>query len=82
MSFVLNKQSQDELRSTQRQLRDEFQGRAVLLARSANAASESARRVSELEPSARREHQHQLTRQRRRLGQLRQTVMDVTRDAA
>jgi len=82
VSFVLNKQSQDELRSTQRQLRDEFQDRAVLLARSATAASESARRVSELGPAARREHHRELARQRDQLGQLRQTVADVARDAA
>ena len=49
VAFIMNKQTRDGLRSTQRQLRDDFQARAMLMDRSAGQALEAARRTSGLD---------------------------------
>jgi len=49
VAFVLNKETRDVLRTAQRHLRDDFQGRAMQLERSAYEAMEAARRLSELD---------------------------------
>lgn len=45
VAFVMNKQTRDGLRTTQRQLRDDFQQRALLLQASATAAVAAARKA-------------------------------------
>ena len=45
----MNKETRDVLRAAQRHLRDDFQGRAMQLERSAYEAMEAARRLSELD---------------------------------
>jgi hypothetical protein len=49
VAFVMNKETRDVLRTAQRHLRDDFQGRAMQLERSAYEAMEAARRLSELD---------------------------------
>ena len=49
VAFVMNKETRDVLRAAQRHLRDDFQGRAMQLERSAYEAMEAARRLSELD---------------------------------
>jgi GTPase SAR1 family protein len=52
-SFVMNKESRDALRKTQRQLRDNFQQRAALMHRSTTSALDAATRAARLDPAAR-----------------------------
>ena len=58
IAFIMNKQTRDGLRSTQRQLRDDFQARAMLMDRSAGAgagggsAGQQPRRRAAAGPSA------------------------------
>jgi hypothetical protein len=61
VAFVLNKETRDALRATQRQLRDEFQARAVAMHRSTVAAREVAVRASELDPAVRARRTEQVT---------------------
>lgn len=49
VAFLMNKQSRDGLRATQRQLRDDFQARAMLLQRSVTTSLEAARQAAELD---------------------------------
>ena len=49
VAFVMNKETRDVLRTAQRHLRDDFQGRAMQLERSAYEAMEAARRLGELD---------------------------------
>ena len=49
VAFVLNKETRDVLRTAQRHLRDDFQGRAKQLERSAYEAMEAARRLGGLD---------------------------------
>ncbi|MGB7982129.1 MAG: dynamin family protein [Candidatus Nanopelagicales bacterium] len=48
VAFALNKETRDILRTAQRHLRDDFQGRAMQLERSAHEAKTSARRLGQL----------------------------------
>ena len=54
VAFIMNKQTRDGLRSTQRQLRDDFQARAMQLDRSAGLALDAARRASGLDAERQR----------------------------
>jgi signal recognition particle receptor subunit beta len=49
VAFVLNKDTRDALRATQRQLREDFQGRAVSIQVSTQAALRSAERAASLD---------------------------------
>ena len=49
VAFLINKETRDILRQTQRHLRDDFQTRAMQLERSAYEAMEAARRLGELD---------------------------------
>jgi uncharacterized Zn finger protein (UPF0148 family) len=51
VAFLMNKETRDGLRLTQRQLRDDFQARATAMHRSAQAALEAAQRVGRLDRS-------------------------------
>ncbi|MGB3256638.1 MAG: dynamin family protein [Ornithinimicrobium sp.] len=53
VAFVMNKESRDGLRDTQRRLRDEFQTRAGILARSTQASLEAVNQASRLNPADR-----------------------------
>jgi hypothetical protein len=77
VAFAMNKQTRDGLRSTQRQLRDDFHGRALLLERSAGEALEAARRTSALDEGQQRRRQRELVTQDQRLSQVRATARDV-----
>jgi hypothetical protein len=73
----MNKQTRDGLRSTQRQLRDDFHARALLLERSAAEASAAARRTSSLDEGQQRRRERELAQQQRRLDQVQASVRSV-----
>jgi hypothetical protein len=81
VAFVLNKQTRDGLRAAQRQLRDDFQARALILQRSATASVSAAHRASELDESERRTRRQELVAQDRRLGQLRAAARELATSA-
>jgi hypothetical protein len=70
VTFVLGKESRDSLRQTQRQLRDDFQGRAQALEASAAAALQAAERASRLDPEARAARSRELAADTARLGRI------------
>lgn len=70
VSFVLSKESRDNLRVTQRQLRDDFQARAEILEESVSAALRAARRASTLAPEEREGRARELAAQSDRLARL------------
>lgn len=77
VAFVLNKQTRDGLRATQRRLRDDFTGRALLMQRSAAEALERAYRASTLEPEQRQLRARELTHQEQRVATMRQNVREL-----
>ena len=77
VAFLLNKQTRDGLRSTQRQLRDDFQARAMLMDRSAARALEAAQRTSGLDAETLRARQRELEAEDRRLDEVRTAAREV-----
>jgi uncharacterized protein YoxC len=77
VAFVMNKETRDSLRVTQRQLRDDFQGRALQLQRSALEAMEAARHVAELNEQERRVRERELSKREDRLEEVRTAVREV-----
>ena len=75
--FLVNKQSRDGLRSTQRQLRDDFQARALLLQGSATAALQAAHRTSGLSDEQQRTRGQELAEQGARLGEVRAAAREL-----
>lgn len=67
VGFIMNKESRDALRRTQRLLRDEFQLRAMSMHRSSTAALESARKAQRLPEQARQQQITKLTSEAREL---------------
>jgi signal recognition particle receptor subunit beta len=81
VAFAMNKQTRDGLRSTQRQLRDDFHARALLLERSAAEAMAAARRTSSLGEGQQRRRERELVQQQRQLDQVQAAARDVAAGA-
>jgi hypothetical protein len=77
VAFIMNKQTRDGLRSTQRQLRDDFQARAMLMDRSAAHALEAARRTSGLDVHRLRARERELESEERRLDEVRSAAREL-----
>ena len=77
VAFVMNKDTRDSLRKTQRQLRDDFQERAGLIHRSATAALSAADRSSRLAPEAKATRAAELSAENERLRSLRSGLREV-----
>ena len=73
----MNKQTRDGLRSTQRQLRDDFQARAILMDRSASRALEAAQRASSLDTEKLRSRTRELEAEERQLDEVRTTAREL-----
>jgi GTPase SAR1 family protein len=82
VAFVMNKDTRDSLRKTQRQLRDDFQERAGLIHRSATAALSAADRSSRLAPQAKAARAAELSAENERLRSLRSGLREVALAAA
>jgi hypothetical protein len=74
VSFTVGKQTRDALRATRQQLRDDFQGRAKQLERSARETAVSVTQASRMDSAQLRERDRQLASQERRLRQVRQAA--------
>ena len=77
VAFIMNKQTRDGLRSTQRQLRDDFQARAILMDRSAARALEAAERASSLDADTLRARTRELEAEERQLDQVRTAAREL-----
>jgi hypothetical protein len=77
VAFIMNKQTRDGLRSTQRQLRDDFQARAMQLDRSAGLALDAARRAGSLDPERLRARKQELEADERRLDRVRTAAREL-----
>lgn len=77
VAFTLNKETRDVLRTAQRHLRDDFQGRAAQLERSAYEAIEAARRLRGLDETQLAARERELTDREGRLGSVRAAARDV-----
>ena len=77
VAFIMNKQTRDGLRSTQRQLRDDFQARAILMDRSAARALEAAQRTSGLDAERLRARERELEVEDRRLDEVRTAAREL-----
>jgi hypothetical protein len=77
VAFIMNKQTRDGLRSTQRQLRDDFQARAMLIDRSAGQALEAARRTSALDADHLRTRRQELEAEDRHLDRVRTAAREL-----
>jgi hypothetical protein len=77
VAFLMNKQTRDGLRSTQRQLRDDFQARAMLMDRSAVRALEAAQRTSGLDTETLRARERELQAEDRRLDEVRTAAREL-----
>ena len=77
VAFVMNKDTRDSLRKTQRQLRDDFQERAGLIQRSATAALTAADRSARLAPSEQSARAAQLSVEGERLRSMRSGLREV-----
>lgn len=82
VAFVMNKDTRDSLRQTQRQLRDDFQQRASLIHRSAAAALSAADRSARLAPAEQSARATQLAAEGERLRSLRSGLREVARAGA
>jgi GTPase SAR1 family protein len=77
VAFIMNKQTRDGLRSTQRQLRDDFQARAILMDRSAARALDAAQRTSGLDADRLRARERELKAEDRRLDEVRTAAREL-----
>jgi hypothetical protein len=76
VAFLMNKQSDDALRSTERQLRDEFERRALLLHNSAAAALAAVERAHSLDQIQQHVRRRELAEQDQQLGRARAVARD------
>jgi GTPase SAR1 family protein len=74
VAFVLNKQTRDGLRATQRQLRDDFSERALVMQRSATEALERAYRARDLDPDRRQARTRELIETEHAVERIRNTA--------
>lgn len=77
VAFLMNKQTRDGLRATQRQLRDNFSERALLMQASASAAMAAAQQAAALDGSALERRGHELAAQAATLDQVRSAAREV-----
>jgi hypothetical protein len=77
VAFVMNNDTRDSLRKTQRQLRDDFQERAGLIHRSATAALTAADRTAKLPPAEQSARAVQLSAENDRLRSMRSGLREV-----
>jgi GTPase SAR1 family protein len=77
VAFVLNKETRDVLRTAQRHLRDDFQGRAKQLERSAYEAMEAARRLGGLDEAQLAVRERELQAREGQLESVRATAREV-----
>jgi GTPase SAR1 family protein len=77
VAFVMNKDTRDGLRKTQRRLRDDFQERAGLIHRSAGAALTAADRTAKLAPAEQSARAAQLAVEGDRLRSMRSGLREV-----
>ncbi|WP_133977444.1 dynamin family protein [Kribbella voronezhensis] len=77
VAFVMNKDTRDSLRKTQRQLRDDFQERAGLIHRSATAALTAADRTAKLPPAEQSARAAQLAAETERLRSMRTDLREL-----
>lgn len=82
VAFVMNKETRDGLRATQRQLRDDFQGRASSLHRSARSALEVAQRAGHIERADRAVREAELLKEADRLARVRSQAKALAVGAA
>lgn len=80
VAFLLNKQTRDGLRATQRQLRDDFSERALLMHRSATEALARAERAQRMRTEERQARSAELAASEHSLDQVRGTVRELVRD--
>jgi predicted GTPase len=76
--FVMNKDTRDSLRRTQRELRDELQTRATIMQSSTESALRSAREAAAIEPGRRAEQAGRLATQTERVGAIRKQMRELT----
>lgn len=81
VAFEMNKETRDALRLTQRQLRDEFQGRARSLQVSSTGALAAAQRAATLPSEARTRRASELERQTEQLSSIQDRLAEVSRAA-
>ena len=74
VAFVMNKQTRDGLRATQRRLRDDFAARAKLMQRSAAEALHAAQRAGQMGEREQRLRRRELEDQDRQLDRVRATA--------
>ncbi|MGB5951163.1 MAG: dynamin family protein [Ornithinimicrobium sp.] len=67
VAFVMNKESRDGLRDTQRRLRDDFAARAAMLSRSSQTALDAVNRAAHLSPAERDARAEALSREAKQL---------------
>ncbi|MGB3763607.1 MAG: dynamin family protein [Ornithinimicrobium sp.] len=79
VAFVMNKESRDGLRDTQRRLRDEFATRAGMLSRSSQASLDAAHRATTLSPVEQAARAEALQREAEQLDQVSVGVAEVVR---
>jgi signal recognition particle receptor subunit beta len=77
VAFVMNKDTRDSLRKTQRQLRDDFQERAALIHRTTAAALTAADRSARLAPAEQSARAAQLSVEGERLRSIRSGLREV-----
>jgi signal recognition particle receptor subunit beta len=80
VAFVMNKETRDVLRTAQRHLRDDFQGRASQLERSAFEAMEAARRLGDLDQAQLVARERELQSREGQLEAVRATARGVAGD--
>ncbi len=73
VAFVMNKETRDSLRRTQRLLRADLQSRATVIHRSTTAAMDAAQRAAQLAPREQSVRSEQLTAESERLQSIRST---------
>jgi hypothetical protein len=77
VAFVMNKQTRDGLRATQRQLRDDFHARALLMHRSAVESMAAAKQVAQLSTEELNRRRQQLDHQEGQLDQVRAAAREL-----
>ncbi|MGB5936537.1 MAG: dynamin family protein [Ornithinimicrobium sp.] len=79
VAFVMNKESRDGLRDTQRLLRDEFANRAGILATSSQASLDAASKAAQMTPADRSARAQALSEEADRLEQVSARARDALR---
>lgn len=82
VAFVLNKDSRDALRLTQRQLRDDFQVRATVMHRSSRSALEAAERAAAMDRDDQQARSEELAAETTRIARVRAATRVAVTGAA